>query len=88
MYPDNATMNGYRLKIMACMSAMDEGVANLTRALDAAGMWPNTVLFFQADVRATSPQATLTIRMHAGFTEAMANYAHRMVGTSAAAGLG
>ena len=82
-------MNGYRLKIMACMSAMDEGVANLTRALDAAGMWANTVLFFQADVRPTSLEAyaTLTVRMDAEFSEAMANCAHRTVGTSAAVGL-
>ena len=71
MFPDHGTMNGYRLKIMACMSAMDEGVANLTKALRANGMWENTVLFFQADVSTASTQGALSFCAIARIPNAM-----------------
>eukprot|EP00039_Didymoeca_costata_P025533 m.13731 g.13731 ORF g.13731 m.13731 type:complete len:547 (+) comp4913_c0_seq1:133-1773(+) len=45
-YPD---LPFYRSKIVACLSALDEGVANITAALKQAGMWENTVLFFNSD---------------------------------------
>jgi arylsulfatase B len=34
---------------MACLTALDEGVGNITSALKAAGLWDNTVLVFQSD---------------------------------------
>lgn len=71
MFPDHGTMNGYRLKIMACMSAMDEGVANLTQTLRANGMWENTVLFFQADVSTASTQGALSFCAIARIPNAM-----------------
>lgn len=37
----------YRLNIMACLSALDEGVGNVTSALKNAGLWDNTVIVFQ-----------------------------------------
>ena len=39
----------YRLQIMACITAFDEGVANITKALRQKQLWPNTVFVFQSD---------------------------------------
>merc|ERR1719373_332582 len=32
-----------------CLNVMDEGVKNVTQALKDAGMWQNTVMFFNSD---------------------------------------
>eukprot|EP00041_Stephanoeca_diplocostata_P024014 m.600849 g.600849 ORF g.600849 m.600849 type:complete len:645 (+) comp22435_c0_seq3:90-2024(+) len=39
----------YRLRISACLSAFDEGIGKITDALKNAGMWENTVFFFNSD---------------------------------------
>ena len=46
-FPD--TMSGNRLNIVACLAALDEGVANLTAALKRKGMYNNTIIAFQSD---------------------------------------
>ena len=38
-----------RLAFNALAAAMDQGIANVTRALRRSGMWNNTLLIFSAD---------------------------------------
>eukprot|EP00730_Choanoeca_flexa_P016491 TRINITY_DN7804_c0_g1_i1.p1 TRINITY_DN7804_c0_g1~~TRINITY_DN7804_c0_g1_i1.p1 ORF type:complete len:538 (+),score=88.89 TRINITY_DN7804_c0_g1_i1:32-1645(+) len=43
------SMNGYRRRILACMSALDEGIQNITDALKDKGMYNNSIIVFHAD---------------------------------------
>ena len=45
----NDTKKGTRARMNGLVAALDEGVANVTKALKATGMWDNTLVVFQAD---------------------------------------
>lgn len=45
----NLSLPAYRNQIQACITALDEGVGNLTNSLRVAGLWENTIIVFQSD---------------------------------------